>query len=126
MPKAVNMDEHIKYKKDGDIEGLYIIDVEKAKNIGKDQWDRYDQVIKAYIDLHPMEMKAQILSNRERRQEQLNKYGSTESKALRHGISIPAGLLMSLQGIEPRLLQDKKLLHKFMRRYPAFTVCDAV
>lgn len=120
------MDEHIKYKKDGDVAGLYMIDTERAKNAGRDMWERIDNIIKAYIDLHPMEMQALILTNKERRADLINDMASTADKSLRLGVSIPSPLLLKIEALYPEIMSDKKLFHKFMKRYPAFRITKHV
>lgn len=120
------MSEHLRYDKDGDLKGLYMIDTDKAKKVGNDMWSRIDEIIKAYIELHPMEMQALILTNQERRNDLLDGMATTKDKSLRWGISIPGPLLFKIEALYPELMTDKKLFHKFMKRYPAFRITKHV
>ncbi len=117
-------EEHWKLDKQGEIEGVFVVDPTKAK--GADLWQKIDEVIVAYTQLHPVEMEAQVRSNVLRMKEQLNEFGSTKDKSLRWGASIPTALLFRLQILEPELFENKRLFNTFLKKYKGFAVCKRI
>lgn len=114
--------EHWKQKNNGDIEGIFRVDTKNVR--GVDLWARVDAIIQSYVRIHPREIAAQLEMNRERNEVQKNDYGS--GAEIRIGVSIPVGLLIDLERIEPALFSNKNLFHKFMEKYPGFRVPNKV
>ncbi len=117
------MEEHWKLR-DGNFEGLYKINPEYAK--GVDMWAKLDEIINAYVNLHPIEMELQVRANAERIKTQFNDYGSNASKNIRFGASIPAGLMFMINQVYPEVFTDNKLFHKFLKRYKGFRVSKTI
>jgi hypothetical protein len=116
--------EHLEVDDKGKIVGLYCLDTDKLDGI--DSWDAIDQAIKEYAVIHPNEIQLQIIQNAEIRNQQYNKFGSGESKAMRHGVSLPVALMFKLERIMPDLFQDQKKLRHFMKKYKGFRTCQEV
>jgi len=117
------MQEHWKLKQDGQIAGVWGLDLSKATG---DRWDRIDQVIQEWTKIHPLEMAEHLRLVHEINKSMKNDLGSTDSKSLRYGVEIPTGLGIQLNLLDPDLFTNKTLLHKFMKRYKGFTVCTRV
>jgi len=116
--------EHLMLDEHGRVVGLYSLNTDSLEGI--DTWTAVDQVIKEYSVLNPSEIQLQILQNKETRNTNYNKWGSGKSKAMRHGVSIPAGLLFKLERVMPDLFQDRRKTREFMRRYKGFRTCEAI
>lgn len=116
-------EEHIKYDKKGNINGIWDINVEKATG---DYWQKVDQIIRAYTEVHKGEMYMLTYENKQLRESRLNKYGSNKSKDLRWGAAIPPGLFFKLQQFDPMLFENKKLFHIFLRKYKGLAICKKV
>lgn len=110
--------------KNGDLAGLWAVNPEAAK--GADMWQRIDEIIMAYVKLHPLEIELLVRCNREDVKLKANDYGSTKSKQLRWSASLPAGLMFKIQQIYPEVFTDKNIYHKFLKKHPGFLVCKTV
>jgi hypothetical protein len=117
------MEEHWKVR-DGNFLGLYALKSEHAK--GLDKWERIDDIVRAYTQLHPTEVELTVRENQAQKKEQLNMWGATKDKSLRQGLAIPAGLLFAIEQVYPEVFSEKPELHKFMRKFQGFTVCETV
>lgn len=112
------LNEHQNKNKDGDILGIFRVDTKNARGI--DLWARVDAIIQSYVRIHPKEIATQLEMNKQRNEVQKNDFGSGVD--IRIGVSIPVGLLIDLERIEPALFSNKNLFHKFMEKYPGFRV----
>ena len=117
------MEEHLNIQ-DGVFKGLWAVKGEYAT--GADMWDKIENIISAYAKLHPIEMELQVRSNIERTKEQLNDYGSNRNKNIRYGLSMPVGLMFSIQRIYPEIFEDQKLLTHFMKKFKGLRICKTV
>ena len=117
-------EEHWKLNKDGSLAGVFAVDPTTGRY--GDVWGRIGAAIETWVKLHPLEMARHLLDVEYLRQEQMNKFGSTPSKSLRYGCSVPVGLGRMLEIVEPELFTDKRLYHQFMKKFPAFRVCQVV
>lgn len=117
-----NYEHHI-YNKEGDLKALKVIDT--AKTTG-DRWERIDQTIKDYITLHPNEMRMLVMENKAISNSRLNDYASDKSKSIRFGASVPFGLMVLLEQIEPFLFTEKELFYRFIKKYKGFKICKTV
>lgn len=115
--------EHLDIE-DGNFKGLWNINPFAAK--GADMWQRMDEIINAYTKLHPVEMELQVRANAVRVKTQLNDLGTTESKSIRYGASIPTGLMLKLQTIYPEVFTERNLFNQFLKRYKGLRVCQKV
>lgn len=118
--------EHLNLDKKGDLLGLWDIDVKKAT--GLDMWDKIQSVIEAYAKVHSLEMEILVRQNLELSRTRKNSMALTEEggNRLRWGMNIPHGLMFKLELLEPMLFSDKKLYHKFLKKYKGFRVCETV
>lgn len=116
--------EHLRYDKMGGLAGLYRLDPSKAEGI--DVWAKIDDVIRAYTKIHPNEMQMLVMENQYISKTRRTESASSKSKSLRWGASIPPALLFNLEVVEPNLFFDKKLFHKFLRKYKGFRICKTV
>lgn len=117
--------EHLHLSEEGALLGLHTIDTEKAKDKIKGRWERIDAIIKAYTDIHPNEMRAQIIQNQMTRLYDTND-GFTKLRTMRFGVSMPPLLLLKIEAVEPEMFTDRKLFTQFMRRYSGLTVVKDV
>ncbi len=117
------MEEHLDIK-DGNFNGLWAIKGEYAT--GADMWEKITNIIEAYAKLHPLEMELQVRANAKRTTEQLNQYGSNHTKNIRLGLSMPVGLMFSIQSVYPEVFENDKLLTKFMKKFKGLRICQTV
>ena len=74
---------------------------------------------------------ALIRQNKEVTKDNLNQYGSTKDKSLRFGLSLPPRLYHDLNKYfksmyQQSLFEEKKDLHTFMKRFPAFKIGERI
>lgn len=115
--------EHIIYK-DRKFHGLRFVDTDKIT--GLDIWSKVDQVMKEYTELHPNEVWLHLQTLKGIRDSRFNDTGSTRSKSLRWGLSLPMGMAFKIQALEPDFFERKDRVHKFMKRYKGFRACKNV
>lgn len=117
--------EHLKYNKQGKFEGLYSINALKAE--GVDFWQKIDRVIEAYAMLFPNEIRMLVYENKKISDSRKNDFASVKGGSnLRWGASIPPALMFKLECVCPTLFDDKRLFHKFIKRYRGFSICKKV
>lgn len=104
--------------------GVLYVDTKKFSHQGV--WERIDEVIRDYSEIHPNEMRMLVLENRMISEERKNGFASTGNKSMRWGASVPPGLMFKLETVEPRLFADKHLFHAFLRKYKGFRICKVV
>ena len=119
--KVKGEENHI-LNKEGDLAGLYTINVDEIKN-KYSLWPAVKVVVEQYTMLHPEEMRDQYAVNQEIRETNKRSTGSNESGSMRHALSLPQGLLFVVEELDPNMFTDKNNLHKFMSNFPALTVC---
>lgn len=118
-------EQHLDIDKEGNLKGLWNIDVKKVT--GGSIWDKIQTVVEAYAKIHSLEIEITIRENAKLTDTRKNDLASTEGGSrLRWGVNIPAGLLFKLELVEPELFTDKKLYHKFLKKYKGFRVCKTV
>jgi len=117
------MQEHWKLGKDGQIAGVWGLDLSKATG---DRWSKIDQVITEWTKLHPQEMLAHLKMVKELNAQQKNEFAASDSKSLRYAVEIPTGLGIQLNLLDPELFSNKTLLGRFAKRYRGFAVCTRV
>ena len=118
--------QHWNKDKSGELLGIWDINAYAAN--GADIWDKIDEVIREYAKVHTMEMEILIRENANisnSRKNDLAMSGKNDIR-LRWGASIPPGLLFKLEQIEPMLFSNKKLFHKFLKKYKGFRICKTV
>ena len=119
--KAQNEEHHV-LTKDGDLAGLYTINVDEIKKKYA-LWPAVKVIVEQYTMLHPQEMQDQYAVNHEIRETNLNSTGSNASGSMRHALSLPQGLMFVVEELEPKMFTEKKNLHQFMSNFPALTTC---
>jgi len=90
----------------------------------RDKWNTVSQLIQDYTKTHPDQMREFVRTMRVVRATRLNKFGSSKSKSVRWGLSIPVGLDLLIRKYFPDLLTTKKNLHTFMKKFPGFRVSE--
>lgn len=115
--------EHLDIQ-DGVFKGLWAIKGQHAT--GADMWDKIADIISAYTKLHPIEMELQVRTNALRQSEQLNDFGSNKARNIRWGLSMPVGLLFSIQSVYPEVFENERLLNKFMKKFKGLRICKTV
>ncbi len=123
--------EHLRFnKKTGSLEGLYKLDVSKARGIGSHGYfDMIEEIIEAYTKLHPEEIKDALAYCREKREANYNDFGLNKedtNSELRLGIGIPNGLLIKLMEFDQEFLNDPVKLTKFRKRFPGFNTAKKI
>lgn len=118
--------EHLNLDKQGKILGLWDFDAKNAK--GVDLWDKIQSVVETYAKIHSMEIEIMVRQNAEITQTRKNALSITEEggNRIRWGCNLPHGLMFKLEQLEPMLFSDKKLYHKFLKKYKGFRVCETV
>ena len=101
-----------------------MVDTDEYEN--SNSWTAIDQAIKEYTVINPNEIQLQMVSNAQKRHDNLTEWGSGKTKAMRQGVSIPVALLFKLERIMPDLFKDRKLTREFMKRYKGFRTCETV
>ena len=119
--KVVGEENHV-LTKDGDLAGLYTINVDEIKK-KYSLWPATKVIIEQYQMLHPQEMRDQYAVNNEIRETNKKASGANESGSMRHALSLPQGLMFVIEELEPKMFTEKKTLHQFMSNFPAFTTC---
>ncbi len=119
--------EHLVLDDKGKLKGLYNIDPMKriqgrAKSEGA--WNVIHDLVETYAMLHPNEINMLKIENQSMKADKKDKHGSSKDKSKRHLCSIPPGLMFLLEKVEPDLFGNKKKLHKFLRKFPIFQVCE--
>jgi len=109
----------------GNVLGYNSIDINSAHQ-GFDLWDGVDAVIRAYTKINPSEVALVLADNKLQRQQAASSTGSNKSGTMRSTISLPFGLMLKLDELEPTLLTDKRTLYEFMRRYEGFRTCRVI
>lgn len=99
--------------------GLFVIDGSNAKG-----WDKIDQIVKNYCDVHKQEVEDIVNTNKWARETRANKYAS--GKKIRWSGSLPPGLMIALEKAEPNLFKQKELSHKFFKKYKKFSTCKVI
>jgi len=118
-------EEHLDVDQQGNLKGLWDIDVKKVT--GGDLWDKVQNLVEAYAKVHSMEVEIIIRENAELTETRKNALASTEGGSrLRWGGNLPVGLMFKLELLEPELFTNKKLYHKFLKKYKGFRVCKTV
>ena len=118
--------EHWNIDKKGDLLGIWDINAYAAS--GADLWDKIDYVIKEYAKVHRLELEIVIRENAAISKSRQNDLAMSHKGGLRlrWGASIPPGLLFKLEQIEPMLFSNKKLFHKFLKKYKGFRICKTI
>lgn len=116
-------EEHWKLNNDGSLAGVYGLDLTKVSGSIWGPTGLLTQVIENWTRLHPVEMATHLRDVHNVSLDQKNKFASAKS-GLRYGCSVPSGLGMMLEIVEPELFKNKRLLHKFMKEYPGFRVAQ--
>jgi hypothetical protein len=93
---------------------------------GADKWEVIGGIIRDYARLHPWEMRETLQTNRIRRGMQRNRHGSTRDRSLRHGLSVPMGLLLTLKRFYPEVFTEKAAFRTFMRKFPGFRIPERI
>lgn len=119
----MNQNEHHRLNKDGKA-GFGIMDINTKKAYGDNVWTKVEMVVQAYAQVHPQEVKEIVLQNAQLTATRKNEYASNGK--IRWGASLPVGLMMKLEQVEPKLFSDKKLFNQFMNKYKGFRVCQKV
>jgi hypothetical protein len=110
--------------KNGDLAGVWAINPLEAK--GADMWQIVEEIVMAYVKLHPLEVEFVVRSNKQEVETKANDFGSTENESLRWSASLPAGLMFKIQQVYPEIFTDKTLYHKFLKKHPGFLVCKTI
>lgn len=120
--KSQGVGEHLNVNKEGELLGLYTIDVDKGSFTHDDMWSRIDEIIYEYYKLHPIEMEVIMKENRTIADHQLRNHGQSMKDGaleLHHHIRMPVGLLKVLEYYCPELFESKSYYAKFCKRYKA-------
>ena len=120
-----SMEEHWKLNTNGSLAGVYALDLKQGKGSTWAHGGILDQVVENWTKLHPVEMAQHLIEVAEVSAEQKNKFASSKT-GLRYGCSVPVGLGLQLELVEPDLFSNRQLLHKFMRKFPGFRVAQVV
>jgi len=86
----------------------------------------FDSVIKMYEEVNFDEISDLQVQNMARRNKQTNKFGSNKKKNWRWSLSIPTRLYSALNKVKHNWWQDKDMVHKFMKRYPKYSIPEKV
>ncbi len=106
--------------------GIKIIIPVIKPELNRGMWDTIEGLIQDYTKLHPEEMRLFMKANAHARDTRLNQFGSSQSKSIRWGMSMPAGLDVLIKKYYPEVLSTKKTYLQFMRKFPGFRVCEIV
>ena len=119
-------EEHLVFDKDGKMAGLWDIDSYSVN--GVDLWDKLDQIVGAYVKVHPIEMEILVRENKAISQSRMDNHQIVKKggSMLRWGASLPPALMFKLEQVEPMLFSNKKLFHKFLNKYKGFRICKSV
>lgn len=117
--------EHHHYNDDGSLAGINSIDVEKARKL-YGYWDGIEAIIQAYTYINPQEMRQTVLENQVIRENNYGKFGEGKTKGIRHGLSIPHGLMHYLLQYDEGIFADRKNMQEFMRRFKGLRTCKEV
>lgn len=106
--------------------GIKIIIPVIKPELNRGMWDTIEGVVQDYTRLHPEEMRLFMAANKHARDTRLNQFGSSQSKSVRWGMSMPTGLDVLIKKYYPEVLSTKKTYTQFMRKFPGFRVCEVV
>ena len=117
--------EHLTFK-NGEVNTIAFVDIKKTKGI--DIWIKIDEVIRDYTELHPREVWTHLQYNKAVKETRHNAMGTSRNNAsnMRWGISMPMGLAFKIQALDYEFFENKKKVHKFMKRYPGWRTCKTV
>lgn len=118
--------EHLVLSQDGQLLGLYTIDIDAVKKVHGGGWEAVDKVIEIYSHLNPKEVAETIKNNTHTKDTAYNEHTSNASKTFRHALSLPVGLVRYLEELNPTLFSNPKTMHEFMLRYKGFRTCKTV
>ena len=118
--------EHLVLSQDGQLLGLYTIDIDAVKKVHGGGWDAVDKIIEIYTHLNPKEVKETIDTNTALKSLAYNEHASNTSKTYRHALSLPVGLVRYLEEFNPTLFSNPKTMHQFMQRYKGFRTCKTI
>lgn len=120
--------EHIKLKDSGDIDGLWLIDGHKVRDVfgAKRYWEGIDEIMRLYKEIHPNEWQDMVIHNQLEKDDSKNATGSNQSGAVRHALSVPYPLYLVLHDYDDQIIKDKNKRHLLMKRYPVIRACQTV
>lgn len=94
-----------------------------------DKFEMIATLVDDWVKMHPNDTR-EILDEVKRRRNEGNDYGSAEgklkSKNFRRGMMLPPGLSILIKKNFPEVFEDKKQMHKFMKRFPGFVTTNKI
>jgi hypothetical protein len=107
------------------IRGVLEHEVSGLREESKTKEELYKNTINLWLwkdpELHLFELQ-NVLAENKRRRITSNPTGMNKTKTFGAGISIPTGLYIALEKVEPELFNNKKMLNFFKKKFPQFKV----